>query len=101
MSTFDKKKLRMLSPDAEDWNDLLEAGWRNQENMLEGVLLYPKRGISAEKIEEEVLDFIEDREAVGHGSIEIMAVTKRGKDWAVAYRIESWYNHFDLNEEYD
>jgi hypothetical protein len=102
MTKFDKKKLRMLSPDAEDWNQIVgQFDWLNQENSVYGVVLYPRKGIRGPRVEREVIDFIEERlPAAGHGCLETQ-FEKRGNDWAVLYHITAWYNHFDLNEEYD
>jgi hypothetical protein len=96
---FDPKKLRMLSPDADDWYELVEQTYRNQENMIEGVLLYPAKGFSADRLEEYVSGWIEQNSNTGHGCLRIMQIKKRGNDWAIAYCVTAWYNHFDLNEE--
>ena len=100
MSTFDKKKLRMLSPDAEDWNGLVTDYNYNYENSVIGVLLYPRKGIRKKTCLREVEDEILDQKPFCHGCYETQ-IKQRGQDWAVIYKIDAWYNHFDLNEEYD
>lgn len=98
---FDENKLRMLSQEADDWNTLLTSPWRNIKNMLEGVLLYPKSGMSEKNIRKNILEYIGTLACFDHSESKIIRVTTRGKDWAIAYSIYSFYNHFDLLEEYD
>jgi hypothetical protein len=69
--------------------------------MVEGVLLYPRKGISKNVIEQEVQDWISEQHSVGHGSLNIHQVTQRDTNWAIVYSIDAWYNHFDLQEEYN
>lgn len=101
MKKFDPKELRMLSPDADDWNELINMhSWLNQENSIYGVLLYPKKGISKTFLDSEVTDWIGSMYSYSHGGLKTI-VKQRGEDWAVVYHITAWYNHFDLNEEYE
>jgi hypothetical protein len=100
---FDPKQLWALSPDADDWNDLIQTNIMNLniENNIYGVLLYPKKGISQARLIDEVIDFMDTKiSSLGHGSLETSVVI-RGEMWAICYQVTSWYNHFDLNEEYD
>lgn len=101
MELFDPKKLWTLSPDADDWNALVYNDHTNLENSIYGVLLYPKKGIGKERVEREVKDWLDERPAMSHGNIEISTVKSRGTFWAIVYGIESWYNHFDLQEQFD
>jgi len=90
MVEFDPKKLFTLSPDAEDWNNLVEhINWRNLECSVEGVLLYPKKGITKTDLESEITDWIGSQYSFGHGGLEIPHIGKRGKDWAVVYQINA------------
>lgn len=99
---FKPKKLRMLSPDTDDWNDLVNnLDWLNQENCVYGVLLYPKIGFSKQRIDRRITDWINEQPFFGHGSLDTTLVKARGEEWAFIYQIIAWYNHFDLNEEYD
>ena len=98
---FDPKILTMLSPDTDDWNDLVnEFDWLNQENAIYGVLLYPRKGMSKNRIDTEVIDWICEQYSFAHGGLDTR-VKQRGEDWAIIYIISAWYNHFDLTEEYD
>lgn len=101
MTKFDPKNLRMLSPDADDWNDLVnEHSWLVQENAICGVLLYPKKGTGRERLDTEMTDWIGSMYSYAHGGLKLI-IKPRGDDWAVIYHITAWYNHFDLNEEYE
>jgi hypothetical protein len=100
MAKFNPKLLTMLSPDADDWDNLMDRSWRNLENMVEGVLLYPK-GISKEKLTLEVEGWISAQHSMEHGHVDIHKVVRRSENWAIVYSISAWYNHFNLLEEYD
>lgn len=101
MTKFNPKSLRTLSPDADDWNELInEHEWLNQENAIYGVLLYPKKGTGKDRLDTEMTDWIGSMYSYAHGELKLI-IKPRGEDWAVIYHITAWYNHFDLNEEYD
>lgn len=101
MSAFNPKQLRMLSPDADDWTSkILDLNFPNQEASVYGVLLYPRKGISKNRLIDEVTCFIESEYSFGQGCLEVI-IKRRGEDWAVTYQVTSWYNHFNLKEEYD
>lgn len=99
---FNPKKLQTLSPDTDDWNELVNNhDWLNQENAIYGVLLYPKKGISKDRLDTEITDWIGTQGSFAHGGLDINIKSRDGHYWAVIYHITAWYNHFDLNEIFD
>ena len=107
MKKFNPELLWMLSPDHDDWDQLISdnINYRNLENSVEGVLLYPRKGISREKLSGEIVDWIGTQGTYAHGGLETTIVEHTtgslGNCWAIVYQITSWYNHFDLQEESD
>jgi hypothetical protein len=98
---FDPKKLQTLSSDADDWNQLVRShDWLNQENSIYGVLLYPRKGMNKDRLDTEMTDWIGSQWCFAQGGLDII-VKQRKDNWAVIYHITSWYNHFELPEQFD
>ena len=90
----------MLSNDADDWNELAQPV--NYENTIYGVLLYPRKGIGKKTIGNEVADWVDEKyPPISNRGVNFGEIEQRGNDWAIPYRVEFWYNHFDLSEECD
>lgn len=101
MSSFSMRKLKMLSPEAEDWDNLVEAVDFQKQNSVYGVILYPNKDFDADEIKQEIQQHIEKSPTLSHGKVEVLNVKERENNWAIVYQISDWYNHFNLTEKYD
>lgn len=102
---FNSKLLRILSADSEDWEELMNSiHYRNMENSVYGALVYPRKGISKERLDSEVIDWIGTQHNFATGGLDTKVIEHNldeyGSCWIVVYHITAWYNHFDLDETF-
>lgn len=98
---FKKGCLFYVEPNDEVWQEIVESkSWRNQENLMEGCLVYVDED-EGDEIEEQTIDdmvtelieeLFEENEGV---ELDVQRSTEHERTWFIGYRVVT-YNHFNL-----